>query len=106
LYICVMKNSILPGIILSAFLLAGCQQNTEKYTMTVKGPIPVSEMGITLSHEHVLVDFIGADSTGYHRWDRQEVMARVLPFLQEIQEYKASTLMECTPAYLGRDPGS
>jgi phosphotriesterase-related protein len=99
-----MKNSILPGIILSAFLLAGCQQNTENYTMTVQGPIPVSEMGITLSHEHVLVDFIGADSTGYHRWDRQEVMARVLPFLQEIQEYKASTLMECTPAYLGRDP--
>jgi phosphotriesterase-related protein len=99
-----MKNIILPGIILSAFLLGGCQQKTENYIMTVQGPIPASEMGITLSHEHVLVDFIGADSTGYHRWDRQAVMARVLPFLAEIQEYKVSTLMECTPAYLGRDP--
>jgi len=104
LYIYGMKNSIFPGIILSAFLLAGCQQNTEEYIMTVQGPIPASEMGITLSHEHVLVDFIGADSTGYHRWDRQDVMAKVLPFLKEIQEHKVATLIECTPAYLGRDP--
>ena len=78
-----MKNSILPGIILSAFLLAGCQQKTDSHIMTVQGLIPASEMGITLSHEHVLVDFIGADSSGYHRWDRQEVMAKVLPFLTE-----------------------
>lgn len=72
--------------------------------MTVNGPVPSTDMGITLSHEHVLVDFIGADSTGYHRWKRQEVIKKVLPFLNEIQDYKVSTLMECTPAYLGRDP--
>ncbi len=104
MYIYIMKNSILPGIILSAFLLAGCQQKTDSHIMTVQGLIPASEMGITLSHEHVLVDFIGADSSGYHRWDRQEVMAKVLPFLTEIQKHKVSTLVECTPAYLGRDP--
>ena len=28
--------------------------------MTVRGPIPPEEMGPTLPHEHVLVDFIGA----------------------------------------------
>jgi len=72
--------------------------------MTVQGPIPVSEMGITLSHEHILVDFVGADSTGYHRWNREEVSEKVLPYLSEIQQYQVSTLVECTPAYLGRDP--
>ncbi len=72
--------------------------------MTVNGPIPASQTGITLSHEHVLVDFIGADSTGYHRWEKQEVINKVLPFLSEIREYQVSTLIECTPAYLGRDP--
>ncbi len=72
--------------------------------MTVLGPIPASAMGITLSHEHILVDFIGADSTGYHRWEKQEVVNKVSPYLEEIQEYQVSTLMECTPAYLGRDP--
>lgn len=84
--------------------LISCNQKAEQMIMTVNGPVPASQMGITLSHEHVLVDFIGADSTGYHRWDKQEVVKKVLPFLTEIQEYKVSTLMECTPAYLGRDP--
>ena len=29
--------------------------------MTVCGPIPPEQMGLTLPHEHILVDFIGAD---------------------------------------------
>jgi phosphotriesterase-related protein len=41
--------------------------------MTVQGPIDSSELGRTLEHEHILVDFIGAEETGYHRWDRKEV---------------------------------
>jgi len=72
--------------------------------MTVKGALPASEMGLTLTHEHLLVDFIGADSTGYHRWNREEVITKVLPFLLEIKKYDVKTLFECTPAYLGRDP--
>jgi phosphotriesterase-related protein len=99
-----MRNGLHLSIFLAAGLLLGCQQKTQEYIMTVQGPIPASEMGITLSHEHVLVDFIGADSTGYHRWDKEEVELKVLPFLTEIQEYQVSTLVECTPAYLGRDP--
>ncbi|MEZ4699456.1 MAG: hypothetical protein R2834_03920 [Rhodothermales bacterium] len=70
----------------------------------MNGELPVREMGITLIHEHVLVDFIGADSTGYHRWDRSEVVARALPFLLEAKERGVKTLFECTPAYVGRDP--
>ena len=72
--------------------------------MTVLGPIPAAEMGVTLVHEHILVDFIGADSTGYHRWDRQEVIEKVMPYLNEVQSYGCNTFIECTPAYLGRDP--
>ena len=85
-------------------VLSGCSQKSEPVILTVNGPVPASEMGITLSHEHVLVDFIGADSTGYQRWDRQEVIEKVVPYLDEIRKYKVSTLIECTPAYLGRDP--
>ena len=33
----------------------------EPRVITVLGPIPAGTMGTTLSHEHVLVDFIGAD---------------------------------------------
>ena len=61
-------------------------------------------MGITLSHEHVLVDWIGADSTGYHRWNRENVVDKVLPYFLEAKEQGVQTIIEFTPAYLGRDP--
>ncbi|HEC42110.1 MAG TPA: phosphotriesterase [Bacteroides sp.] len=78
--------------------------NSDQYIMTVSGPIPVSEMGITLEHEHILVDFIGADSSGYHRWNKEDVIEKALPYLEEIRELDCRTFIECTPAYLGRDP--
>jgi len=99
-----MRNLLCFTVCLTLAVLLSCSQESEQVIMTVNGPIPVSSMGIALSHEHVLVDFIGADSTGYHRWDKQEVVNTVMPYLAEIQEYQVSTLVECTPAYLGRDP--
>lgn len=99
-----MRNISQLFLVLALTGLLGCSQESDPFIMTVLGPIPASEMGTTLSHEHLLVDFIGADSTGYHRWDKGEVAKRVIPYLEEIQEYQVSTLMECTPAYLGRDP--
>ena len=72
--------------------------------MTVNGPIAPSDMGFSLVHEHVLVDFIGADSTGYHRWNRPEVIQVALPYLKEIKKWGVQTFVECTPAYIGRDP--
>jgi phosphotriesterase-related protein len=72
--------------------------------ITVTGEIPVEEMGISLIHEHIIVDWIGADSTGYHRWNRSDVVERALPFLKKAKENGVNTFFECTPAYLGRDP--
>ena len=99
-----MNNILHITLGLALTTLLSCSQKPEQVIMTVLGPIPASELGITLSHEHVMVDFIGADSTGYHRWDKQDVVNKVIPYLKEIQAYQVSTLVECTPAYLGRDP--
>jgi phosphotriesterase-related protein len=99
-----MRNIFRVATGLALTLLLSCSQKSEQMVMTVLGPIPASTMGTTLSHEHVLVDFIGADSTGYHRWDKQEVAKTVIPYINEIKERQVSTLVECTPAYLGRDP--
>jgi len=95
-------HRLIVFLVLAEFM--GCNQNPGEFIMTVNGPVPASEMGIALTHEHVLVDFIGADSTGYHRWNKQEVADRVGPYLNEIKEFQVNTLVECTPAYLGRDP--
>jgi phosphotriesterase-related protein len=96
-------NLLFVGVIA---LLHACSTGHESESIeTVKGSISPSELGMTLSHEHILVDFIGADSSGYHRWDRSEVVSVVLPYLLQIKKLGYSTLIECTPAYLGRDPG-
>lgn len=91
------------SICLCLFLFISFNMKESK-VRTVNGEIPVSVMGKTLHHEHLLVDFIGADSTGYHRWNKAEVVEKVLPYLLEIKKSGYKTLVECTPAYLGRDP--
>ena len=85
------------------FLFFSCNIHEPKI-ITVSGEISAGEIGKTLHHEHLLVDFIGADSTGYHRWNRAEVVEKVLPYLMEIKELGYKTVVECTPAFLGRDP--
>lgn len=72
--------------------------------LTVTGAIDPSEFGTVLTHEHLLVDFVGAESTGYHRWNRDTVVEVVTPYLEEIQSLGVQSFVECTPAYLGRDP--
>lgn len=85
-------------------ILNSCYEKNDSIIMTVNGSIPADSAGLTLTHEHLMVDFIGADSTGYHRWNKDSVIRRVLPFLQELRQYGVNTIMECTPSFLGRDP--
>jgi len=101
----ILPEHIRNVTILFILLLAGCAKPEEQsFIGTVNGPIETENMGITLTHEHILVDFIGADSTGYHRWNRTDVVKVVLPYLREIKELGCQTLVDCTPAYIGRDP--
>jgi len=71
---------------------------------TVLGPIPPETLGMTLMHEHILVDFVGADRIAPGRYDAAEVIRTVLPHLRKLRAAGCKTLVECTPAYLGRDP--
>ncbi len=52
-------------------IIITCKPAPREYIMTVNGPESPGKMGITLEHEHILVDFIGADSTGYFRWNQR-----------------------------------
>jgi phosphotriesterase-related protein len=72
--------------------------------MTVQGPISPAAMGVTLAHEHILVDFIGADKIHDQRWQHRAVIPVVLPYLQHLKALGGQTFIDCTPAFLGRDP--
>lgn len=71
---------------------------------TVLGPIPSSSLGFTLPHEHVMVDFIGAQKTNGARWNVDQVVARMRPFLVAAKQSGVRGFVDCTPAYVGRDP--
>ena len=72
--------------------------------MTVSGKVMASDLGFTLSHEHVLVDFIGAEKYDPNRWEHEEVIKNVKPYLDEIKALGCKSFVECTPEYIGRDP--
>jgi phosphotriesterase-related protein len=98
----IQKSSI---TIIGTYLLPGIMQaaDPDSIIMTVTGPVHPATMGFTLSHEHILVDFIGAEKIRKERYNAEEVFGTALPFLIEAKEKGCATFADCTPAYLGRD---
>lgn len=117
LHYCAMISNYLPFLVLLSVLLftlsPGAEYDPERerqrpehrgLIMTVNGPVEPDELGTTLPHEHILVDFIGADKVSKDRYHIDSVVAMVRPFLQDLKHAGGNTLIECTPKYLGRDP--
>jgi phosphotriesterase-related protein len=77
---------------------------TEPLVQTVLGPVPASKLGFTLVHEHIMCDFIGAEETGRQRWEVEAVVKRMLPVLAQSKARGVKGFIDCTPAYIGRDP--
>lgn len=71
--------------------------------MTVNGPVNAQHLGKSLIHEHLLVDFIGADKISKDRWNHGEVISKLLPLLKELRQSGCETFFDCTPNFLGRD---
>jgi phosphotriesterase-related protein len=74
------------------------------HVQTVTGAVRPEALGVTLMHEHLLVDFIGAAQVSRSRYDADAVFKVALPHLQKVRQLGCETLVDCTPAYLGRDP--
>jgi phosphotriesterase-related protein len=71
--------------------------------MTVTGPIDADKLGTALIHEHILVDFIGAALYDPQRWNDDDVVKKVLPYLKEVRNAGCKSIVDCTPNFLGRD---
>ena len=74
--------------------------------MTVRGRISAGDMGVTLTHEHLLASFQPYAEWAQHplAYDRDEVMEVVLPHLTRIRELGCRTFVDATAVGLGRDP--
>lgn len=113
----ITRRSFIKGLatgVASARLLMGMDNSARGQTMedddlyfiqTVRGRIKPSQLGMTLIHEHLMVDFIGADKASKDRYNPDEVFAVMLPYLKEIKDLGVSGFAECTPMFLARDAG-
>lgn len=70
---------------------------------TVTGPVASSQLGRTLMHEHVLLDFIGAAGLSPGRYTRDEAFAVIRPYLVEARAAGVKTIVDATTEHLGRD---
>ncbi|MBL7697158.1 MAG: hypothetical protein JNK79_03330, partial [Chitinophagaceae bacterium] len=85
-----MRNSwILLFIVTSMSIHCGVNNET---IITVTGPIKANAAGAIVPHEHVLVDFIGADSIQPGRYNADSVFQRVLPDLNGLKNSNCNTL--------------
>jgi phosphotriesterase-related protein len=82
----------------------GCSVSTKHpIVQDVQGIQQIDSNQVWLTHEHILVDFIGADSIQPIRWNNDSVRKEIVPFLEELKEFKVNYFVDATPNYLGRD---
>ena len=99
-------NKKLKINILFFFLIIGCGYPTSKkepLIQDVNGTHRLASNQIWLSHEHILVDFIGADSIQPNSWNHDSIIKEVMPYFEELKEFNVNYFVDATPNYLGRD---
>ncbi len=85
-------------------LCFSCGNWSDPVVMTTAGSRTVDRSATWLSHEHILVDFIGADSIRPQSWDQEAIIDQVLPYLKELEQYNLTYFVDATPQGLGREP--
>ena len=97
-----LRRVVIRITLLSIF--ASCSpDNKPTLINSVTGPVTVSPGEIWLSHEHLLVDFTGADSIDPKRWNHDTVINSTINYFEELRSHNVKYFVDATPAYLGRD---
>lgn len=70
---------------------------------TVLGQISPRDLGKTLMHEHIMIDYRDADWQTDSLYSRQEVVQTMIPFLEKLKKAGCATFVDATPPGCGRD---
>jgi phosphotriesterase-related protein len=74
-----------------------------RYFLTVKGKVDANELRMALPHEHLVTNFIGADSVRAPQAVPAEELKSFLPSLEQARRRGVNFIFECTPQFIGRD---
>ena len=70
---------------------------------TVTGPIPASELGRTLMHEHLAIGYPGWEAATNEPFDRAEATRVCIEHIERLQQLGYSSMIDPCPNDLGRD---
>lgn len=85
-----------------AILLSACHKDKSLNQInTVQGPINVTELGLTLSHEHVMSNF-GKEMKEASNYDSIKLFNQVIPYLKQLKSLGVNSIFDCTAEYFGR----
>lgn len=101
-----MKGLLFIGILAILLISWNCSNsNSPKnndFIYSVNGKMAVSDLGVALTHEHVMSQF-GADPSSDPGYDKEALFRQVIPYLKEVKAVGVNTIFDCTTAYFGRD---
>jgi phosphotriesterase-related protein len=80
----------------------GLARSSASKVYTVTGAIGASELGVCLTHEHVMSNF-GGERSYDPNYDVSALKAQVVPYLKKIKSLGVDSILDCTTAYFGRD---
>ena len=76
----------------------------ERMINTVTGAIPVSQLGVTLMHEHLVIAYPGWESDTLNPpASREDFLAVCVDKVQQMQEVGVQSMLDPCPSDLGRD---
>jgi len=97
-----IKNMSGPILLFMCFLshtLLSYAQNPA--INTVRGSIAPKDLGLTLTHEHVMSNFgKSIDSTAIY--DEAKLFGQVIPYLKKLKALGVDAIFDCTAEYFGR----
>ena len=90
-------------LIMFITLLFSCNGEKKKLNNinTVTGTIKASELGFTLTHEHIMSNY-GMEINETHQYNTNKLLNQVIPYLKNLKSLGVETIVDCTTEYFGR----
>ena len=83
-------------------LLSTCQNGDGSNKIpTVNGEIDLSELGFSLSHEHIMSNY-GKEIVQTSDYDSLKLFKQVIPYLRKLKSLGLNSIFDCTTEYFGR----
>lgn len=76
-------------------------QTDAEMIQTVTGSVRLSDLGFSLSHEHIMSNF-GKPIDETSEYDEDQLFKQVVPYLEYLKSLGVETIFDCTTEYFGR----